>query len=183
MAADGSGLSRISTDPTLSASEPAWSPDGQHVAYVGTAGTDRNIAVMAADGTGAVQVDTSTSHDIAPDWQEDSVDPQTTITGGPSGSVAATSATVEFTSDEPGSTFECSLDGQPFVACTSPRTWTQLAVGAHGVRVRAVDPVGPHRPVAGDRRVVRDGATAARPGSEHSAASPDAGPDRRPRRP
>ncbi len=58
VAADGSGLSRISTDPTLSASEPAWSPDGQHVAYVGTAGTDRNIAVMAADGTGAVQIDT-----------------------------------------------------------------------------------------------------------------------------
>ena len=124
VAADGSGLSRISTDPTLSASEPAWSPDGQHVAYVGTAGTDRNIAVMAADGTGSVQVDTSTSHDIAPDWQEDSVDPQTTISAGPSGSAVATSATVEFTSDEPGSTFECSLDGQPFVACTSPRTWT-----------------------------------------------------------
>ena len=54
----------------------------------------------------------------------------------------ATTATVEFTSDEPGSTFECSLDGQPFAACTSPRTWTQLAVGAHAVRVRAVDPVG-----------------------------------------
>jgi Tol biopolymer transport system component len=142
VAADGSGLSRISTDPTLSASEPAWSPDGQHVSYVGTAGTDRNIAVMAADGTGAVQIDTTNSHDIAPDWQEDSVDPQTTISSGPSGSVVTTSATVQFTSDEPGSTFECSLDGQPFVACTSPRTWTQLTVGAHGVRVRAVDPVG-----------------------------------------
>ena len=85
VAADGSGLSRISTDPTLSASEPAWSPDGQHVAYVGTAGTDRNLAVMAVDGTGAVQIDTSSSHDIAPDWQEDSVDPQTTISAAPTG--------------------------------------------------------------------------------------------------
>ena len=142
VAADGSGLTRISTDPTKTASEPAWAPDGQHVAYVGTVGTDRNIAVMAADGTGAVQIDTTISHDISPDWQEDSVDPQTTISAGPSGAVTATTATVEFASDEPGSTFECSLDGQPFVACTSPRTWTQLAVGAHGVRVRAVDPVG-----------------------------------------
>ena len=142
VAADGSGLSRISTDPTLSASEPAWSPDGQHVAYVGTAGTDRNMAVMAVDGTGAVQIDTSSSHDIAPDWQEDSVDPQTTISAAPTGAALATTATVEFASNEPGSIFECSLDGQPFVACTSPRTWTQLAVGAHAVRVRAVDPVG-----------------------------------------
>lgn len=142
VAADGSGLSRISTDPTMTASEPAWSPDGQRIAYVGTVGTDRNIAVMSADGTGSVQIDTTVSHDIAPDWQEDSVDPQTTVAAGPSGSVVATSATVHFTSDEPGSAFECSLDGQAFVACTSPQTWTQLSVGAHAVRVRAVDPVG-----------------------------------------
>ena len=104
--------------------------------------TDRNIAVMAADGTGAVQIDTSSSHDIAPDWQEDSVDPQTTISAGPSGAVFATTATVEFTSNEPGSTFECSLDGQPFAACASPRTWAQLPVGAHTARIRALDPVG-----------------------------------------
>ena len=140
--ADGSGLARISTDPTLSSSEPAWSPDGQHVTYVGTTGTDRNIAVMAADGTGSVQVDTATSHDIAPDWQEDSVDPQTTITAAPTGSVVSTSATVSFTSDEPGSTFECSLDGQAYATCTSPRSWTQLSVATHTVSVRAVDPVG-----------------------------------------
>ncbi len=140
--ADGSGLSRLSTDPTVSASEPAWSPDGKYVAYVGTTGTDRNIALMTADASLAAFIDTATSHDIAPDWQEDSVDPQTTISAGPSGAVVATTATVSFTSDEPGSDFECSLDGQPFTSCTSPRTWNQLAVGAHGVRVRAVDPVG-----------------------------------------
>jgi Tol biopolymer transport system component len=142
VSADGSGLSRLSTDPTVSASEPAWSPDGKYVAYVGTSGTDRNIALMTADASLAAFIDTATSHDIAPDWQEDSVDPQTTISAGPSGAVAATTATVAFTSDEPGSDFECSLDGQPFTPCTSPRTWNQLAVGAHGVRVRAVDPVG-----------------------------------------
>ncbi len=139
--ADGSGMTRLSRDSSQTATEPAWSPDGRHIAFVGTVGTDRNIAVMAADGSGARQIDTTISHDIAPEWQEDSVDPETTITNGP-GSGTATSATATFISDEPGSTFECSLDAAAFSACVSPRTWTGLAVGEHKVRIRAVDPVG-----------------------------------------
>jgi len=146
VAPDGSGLARLSTDPAVSASEPAWSPDGQQVAFVAANGTDRNISVMDADGTGGMQVDTAVSHDIAPDWQEDSVDPHTTVTAGAQGETTSTSATVQFAANEPGSTFECSLDAQPFLVCTSPRTWTGLAVGAHSVRVRAVDPVGRRDP-------------------------------------
>lgn len=139
--ADGSGMTRLSTDPTQSATEPAWSPDGAHLAYVGTVGTDRNIAVMAADGSSAEQIDTTVSHDIAPEWQEDSVDPETTITSAPA-SGTATSATVTFTSDEPGSTFECRLDAEAFSPCDSPRAWTGLTLGAHEIQVRATDPVG-----------------------------------------
>ena len=41
----------------------------------------------------------------------DTVAPDTTITGGPTGTVASTSATFTFTSTETGSTFQCSLDG------------------------------------------------------------------------
>ena len=37
--------------------------------------------------------------------------PNTTITGGPTGTVASTSATFTFTSTETGSTFQCALDG------------------------------------------------------------------------
>jgi hypothetical protein len=40
---------------------------------------------MTADASLAAFIDTATSHDIAPDWQEDSVDPETTISAGPSG--------------------------------------------------------------------------------------------------
>jgi hypothetical protein len=76
------------------------------------------------------------------DWTASTVDvdpPETTITSGPAGLSASPDATVTFTADEAGSTFECSLDGVPFASCTSPATFTGLADGAHTFDVRATD--------------------------------------------
>jgi len=55
-----------------------------------------------------------------------------------------------FTSDEPGSTFECRLQGKgvtqisvkTFQPCTSPKKFKKLAVGTYKVYVRATDAVG-----------------------------------------
>jgi subtilisin-like proprotein convertase family protein len=69
----------------------------------------------------------------------DSTPPQTSFTTSPAGG-KSTSLTVPFafTSDEPGSTFACSLDGAEFTACTSPTTRV-VAPGVHSFQVRATD--------------------------------------------
>jgi glucose/arabinose dehydrogenase len=64
--------------------------------------------------------------------------PDTQITSGPTGSTTSTSATFAFAS-EPGASFECSLDGAEYGACTSPRSYDGLAVGTHSFGVRARD--------------------------------------------
>jgi hypothetical protein len=71
----------------------------------------------------------------------DCVAPETQITKGPKAKTRKKKATFEFTSSEPGSTFECSLDGGPFAACTSPDT-VKVKKGKHSFAVRAKDPAG-----------------------------------------
>ncbi|MBM7513499.1 PKD repeat protein [Nocardioides cavernae] len=68
--------------------------------------------------------------------------PETTITDGPKGQGRGPAATFTFTSSEPGSTFECSLDGGAWAACSSPATFTKLGQGEHELRVRATDKAG-----------------------------------------
>ncbi len=49
---------------------------------------------------------------------------------------------VRFRSDEPGSTFECRLDGKPVRSCESPTRYRRLDAGRHTIRVTAVDAAG-----------------------------------------
>jgi bacillolysin len=66
--------------------------------------------------------------------------PESAILSGPAKGEVVTRRTVSFTfaSSEPSSTFECSLDGAPFIACSSPFTRV-LADRRHSFAVRAVD--------------------------------------------
>ena len=68
--------------------------------------------------------------------------PETIITNGPATSTTSTSASFAFQSPETGTTFECKLDTAPFAACTSPKAYTNLAVGQHTFQVRATDAAG-----------------------------------------
>ena len=62
--------------------------------------------------------------------------PDTTIEAGPSGTTSSTAATFDFSSNRPGVTFQCSLDGAAYTACSGPKAYT-VGVGAHTFAVRA----------------------------------------------
>jgi hypothetical protein len=64
--------------------------------------------------------------------------PETTITKGPKDKTKKKQATFEFSANEPGATFECSLDGGAFALCTSPHT-VKVKKGKHSFSVRARD--------------------------------------------
>ncbi|MEW6637756.1 MAG: PD40 domain-containing protein [Actinomycetota bacterium] len=140
-AADGSGKVNVTdTSASVSDTDPTWSPDGAKIAYVASvSGTNRDIWTMNADGSDQRVLHAHAANDTKPDWQQDSIPPNTTITSGPPNITSATSASFSLLSTETGSTFRCSLDGAPFAPCTSPKVYSGLANGSHTFRVRATD--------------------------------------------
>ena len=74
----------------------------------------------------------------------DSTFPETSLDENslPTNPTFSTEANFIFTSNEENSTFECSLDGEDFQPCQSPKNYTNLGVGSHQFQVRAIDPFG-----------------------------------------
>jgi hypothetical protein len=68
--------------------------------------------------------------------------PQTVLRRKPGKRIHDRTPTFRFASNEPGSTFQCKLDGAPFKACRSPFTTRRLGYGAHTFKVRARDDSG-----------------------------------------
>jgi hypothetical protein len=72
-------------------------------------------------------------------WAVTMTVPDTTITS-PAPSTTSTSASFTFTATPAaGATFQCSLDGAAYAACTSPANYTGLTFAAHTFNVRAVN--------------------------------------------
>jgi len=70
--------------------------------------------------------------------QGDCAPPDTQITKGPKDKTRKKRALFEFSSGEQSSTFQCSLDGGAFAACSSPHT-VKVKKGKHTFSVRATD--------------------------------------------
>ncbi len=99
--------------------------DGSHTFHVRAVDTVGNIDPTPATRT----------------WTVDATPPDTTMTGGPTGVISATSVTFTFTSTETGSTFQCRLNTGSFTSCTSPHTISGLSNGPQTFEVRAIDAV------------------------------------------
>ncbi|MEZ4366832.1 MAG: hypothetical protein R2939_11155 [Kofleriaceae bacterium] len=104
--------------------------DGAHVFSV--------AGVVVVDGA-PVQVDDTPA--IAT-WTLDRVAPDTTLFIGPGAFDNSASPRIFFGADEPGVTYQCTLDGGPPMACTSPWLLGPLADGEHTVTIAAVDAAG-----------------------------------------
>jgi outer membrane protein OmpA-like peptidoglycan-associated protein len=140
----------VSADATpafgVSVSEPAtiecnldgsgFAPCSQSPSYAGLVDGAHDLKVSSTDDAGNASV-------IAATWTQDTVRPQTQLTGGPATSAPVSSgqATLTFASPD-GASFECSLDGAAWQACASPVAYRGLANGAHTFAVRAVDAAG-----------------------------------------
>jgi MYXO-CTERM domain-containing protein len=97
----------------------------------------RSFQVRARDEAGNADASPATHS-----WRIDLTPPDTTLTATPANPTNQTAATFSFSTNEDGSSFECSLDGAAFSPCTSPDTFTNLAEGTRSLQVRARDAAG-----------------------------------------
>jgi hypothetical protein len=89
-------------------------------------------------------------------WTVDLTPPETSISSGPAAYGNQSAVSFAFTSSEPGSTFQCALDGAAWVGCSSPQAYSGLADGSHGFQVRAIDPAGNSDPTPAGRSFTID---------------------------
>jgi hypothetical protein len=115
----------------------AFAPCSSSPTYTGLSDGPHTFDTRATDAVGNMDPTPATRT-----WTVDTVAPDTSIDSGPSGAVGSSSASFGVSSSEPGSTFECGLDGAAFAACASSPSYAGLADGAHTLVVRAIDVAG-----------------------------------------
>jgi hypothetical protein len=130
------GCADVPAAPLIGAIDVAVSPDNKSV-YVSSAVSDSVSHFFRA-----VDPDPTPDPDPNPDPNADKSPPQTTIDKGPKRKTTRQATTIRFSSDEPGSRFECKLDKGKFKPCSSPRKVKRLRKGKHRFVVRAIDPAG-----------------------------------------
>src|SRR4051794_16091713 len=91
-------------------------------------------AVQTTGGAGPIPDPTPAQHN----WTVDFTPPETALDSGPPALTNVKDTTFAFSS-EPGATFECSLNGSAYAACTSPQAYNGLSDGTRNFRIRAVD--------------------------------------------
>lgn len=125
-AADAGG---VATTCKLDLASPVSCSDGYALSNL-SAGS-HTLVVTASDPAGNQTVVSNT-------WTVDTVPPTTSFTQTPAAATNVAAATFAFTSNKLPSTYECSLDGGAWSACTSPTSVT-VGEGAHTFQARATN--------------------------------------------
>jgi RNA polymerase sigma factor (sigma-70 family) len=116
----------------------AFAPCSATVTFAGLEAGEHRFAARAEDDEGNVDRTPARRR-----WRVvDESAPNTTITDHPGVNSNDSSPTFRFRSSESGSSFECRLDSGSWKACSSPKTYNDLANGHHVFRVRARDASG-----------------------------------------
>jgi large repetitive protein len=105
--------------------------------YANLPEASHTFEVRARDGAGNVDLSPA-----AASWVVDVTPPDTSILSGPPNPTSSQDATISFSSTESAVTYECKLDTAAFVACTSPKAYSNLSQAPHTVQVRATDAAG-----------------------------------------
>ncbi len=114
----------------------------QAVKTLSAAGQSANMSQVAIDGSNRPTVvwrRNDVSFGRVQSTRANITYPETTITSGPSGPTKKDSPSFEFIDALPTTTYECSLDSGSWSACSSPKSYPNLADGPHGFAVRSVD--------------------------------------------
>lgn len=109
--------------------------------YHGLTDGIHTFAVEATDGAGNQQLTPTEFSWTVDNSLLDTTPPETTIESRPPDPSESSSASFTYASNEPGSSFECSLDGAPLTSCpASGISYSGLGNGSHSFQVRATDP-------------------------------------------
>jgi hypothetical protein len=120
----------------------AWGACTSPKSYSGLANGSHTFDVRATDAAANTDATPASRTWTVAVPAPDTTPPDTTITSGPSATATTNSASFGFSSTETGSTFQCRLDAGAWGACTSPKSYSNLANGSHTFDVRATDSAG-----------------------------------------
>lgn len=159
----------VAPDTTLDSMDPAKSPTSStSISFYFSSSTEGNSFWCSLDNSAAEMCSSPQSYsnlasgnhsfkvyakspqgldDATPasySWKIDTVAPTVTITNSASLPDLTNSREVSFafSASKPDSTYKCSLDGAPAVACTSPMAYSALDEGVHVFSVNATDSLG-----------------------------------------
>ena len=125
---------RCALDPVaLPPSEAEWFVCGPTYTTPALSDGEHRLVVRATNTLGLDEVP-----DLVHGWTIDTTIPTTALEDGPDPTLCETTATFAFGSDS-GVAFQCRLDDEAFVSCTSPHVREGLGEGLHVFEVFAVD--------------------------------------------